>query len=297
MAAIPSVVYGLWGLFWLQERSSPSPSGSAPISAGSRSSRCPTSIQRSAGHPHGLSPPRRCSRVSWLSMMVAPIASSIMREVFSQAPMGEREGAYALGASKWGMIRSVVYPLRGWAASSAARCWASAGARRDDRGVSRDLADLRHQLAGALHRHQLDQFADRPPLRGSDAVRGLRSDGGGLVLFAMTMLVNFVPDTSSSAPGRVRRARTGDDDDTDLLRRRADSPPACTCPVATPARTSPPRWPDPRRAHPETRRMLSGTAATTVTSSGSSEPGRQRSRRRPGWSRRSCRSRGRCRSC
>jgi phosphate transport system permease protein len=43
--------------------------------------------------------------------MVAPIAASIMREVFSQAPVGEREGAYALGSSKWGMIRSVVYPF------------------------------------------------------------------------------------------------------------------------------------------------------------------------------------------
>ena len=46
-----------------------------------------------------------------VSMMVAPIAASIMREVFSQAPVGEREGAYALGSSKWGMIRSVVYPF------------------------------------------------------------------------------------------------------------------------------------------------------------------------------------------
>jgi phosphate transport system permease protein len=44
-------------------------------------------------------------------MMVAPIACSIMREVFAQAPVGEREGALALGASKWGMIRSVVYPF------------------------------------------------------------------------------------------------------------------------------------------------------------------------------------------
>ena len=42
--------------------------------------------------------------------MVTPIACSIMREVFSQAPPGEREGAYALGATKWGMIRSVVLP-------------------------------------------------------------------------------------------------------------------------------------------------------------------------------------------
>ena len=34
-----------------------------------------------------------------------------MRESFSQAPVGEREGAYALGSTRWGMIRSVVLPF------------------------------------------------------------------------------------------------------------------------------------------------------------------------------------------
>jgi phosphate transport system permease protein len=34
-----------------------------------------------------------------------------MRESFSQAPHGEREGAYALGATRWGMVRSVVVPF------------------------------------------------------------------------------------------------------------------------------------------------------------------------------------------
>ena len=43
--------------------------------------------------------------------MVAPIAGSIMREVFSQAPLGEHEGAYALGVTRWGMIKTVVYPF------------------------------------------------------------------------------------------------------------------------------------------------------------------------------------------
>ncbi len=43
--------------------------------------------------------------------MVTPIACSIMREAFSQAPLGEREGAYALGATRWGMIRAVVLPF------------------------------------------------------------------------------------------------------------------------------------------------------------------------------------------
>jgi phosphate transport system permease protein len=43
--------------------------------------------------------------------MVVPIQCAIMREVFSQAPAGEREGALALGATRWGMIRSVVLPF------------------------------------------------------------------------------------------------------------------------------------------------------------------------------------------
>ncbi|HEY2795689.1 MAG TPA: ABC transporter permease subunit, partial [Micromonosporaceae bacterium] len=46
-----------------------------------------------------------------VGLMVAPIACSIMREAFGQAPQGEREGAYALGATRWGMIRSVVLPF------------------------------------------------------------------------------------------------------------------------------------------------------------------------------------------
>ena len=44
-------------------------------------------------------------------MMVTPITCSIMREVFMQAPLGEREGALALGATRWGMIRTVVLPF------------------------------------------------------------------------------------------------------------------------------------------------------------------------------------------
>ena len=46
-----------------------------------------------------------------VALMVAPIICSVMREVFSQAPSGEREGAYALGSTKWGMIRTVVLPF------------------------------------------------------------------------------------------------------------------------------------------------------------------------------------------
>jgi phosphate transport system permease protein len=44
-------------------------------------------------------------------MMVIPIACSIMRGVFAAAPLGEREAAYALGSTRWGMIRTVVLPF------------------------------------------------------------------------------------------------------------------------------------------------------------------------------------------
>ena len=37
-----------------------------------------------------------------VSLMVIPIITSLSRQVFSQAPQGEREAAYALGATRWG---------------------------------------------------------------------------------------------------------------------------------------------------------------------------------------------------
>ena len=46
-----------------------------------------------------------------VSTMVIPMACSVMLSVFAQAPVGEREGAIALGASRWGVIRAVVLPF------------------------------------------------------------------------------------------------------------------------------------------------------------------------------------------
>jgi phosphate transport system permease protein len=46
-----------------------------------------------------------------VAMMVMPMACAVMRQVFSQTPPGEKEAALALGATKWGMIRSVVLPF------------------------------------------------------------------------------------------------------------------------------------------------------------------------------------------
>jgi phosphate transport system permease protein len=111
MAAIPSVVYGLWGMFWLEGQVLPIaqwistyfgwlPIFAAPDFDPDDPLATPTVFTASALIA-GLV----------VAMMVAPIAASIMREVFAQAPVGEREGALALGSTKWGMIRVVVYPF------------------------------------------------------------------------------------------------------------------------------------------------------------------------------------------
>ncbi|MFC8668309.1 phosphate ABC transporter permease subunit PstC, partial [Streptomyces sp. NPDC057199] len=111
MAAVPSVVYGLWGVFFLEGKVLPTARwiatyfGWIPVfevdGADPRDPLAPETVYTSSTFIAGLV----------VGMMVAPIICSIMREVFSQAPAGEREGAYALGATRWGMIRSVVLPF------------------------------------------------------------------------------------------------------------------------------------------------------------------------------------------
>jgi phosphate transport system permease protein len=46
-----------------------------------------------------------------LAIMIIPIVTSVAREVFSQTPLDRIQAAYALGATKWSMIRAVVLPF------------------------------------------------------------------------------------------------------------------------------------------------------------------------------------------
>jgi phosphate transport system permease protein len=118
MAAVPSVVYGLWGFFLLQpvlmvrgETGEGLPRwlstyfGWIPFlrvdAADPRDPLSSATAYTSSTFMAGIV----------VAMMVTPIICSIMREVFSQAPVGEREAAFALGATRWGMIRSVVLPF------------------------------------------------------------------------------------------------------------------------------------------------------------------------------------------
>jgi phosphate transport system permease protein len=111
MAAIPSVVFGLWGFFFLQQSIVPVSRwisqyfGWIPAFAvdgvDPTDPLATTTVYTSSTFIAGIV----------VGIMVTPIVTSIMREVFSQTPVGEREGALALGATRWAMIRNVVLPF------------------------------------------------------------------------------------------------------------------------------------------------------------------------------------------
>jgi phosphate transport system permease protein len=111
MAAVPSVVYGLWGLFLMQghlvgvSRWINTFFGWIPFfqvtGADPNSPRSSASVYTASAFIAGVV----------VAMMVMPIQCVVMREVFSQVPAGEREGAFALGSTRWGMIRVVSIPF------------------------------------------------------------------------------------------------------------------------------------------------------------------------------------------
>jgi len=100
LAAVPSIVYGLWGLIifrpvvrpledWLSTRL-----GWLPLFA-------PTGITGGTIMFIGVV----------LAIMILPIVTAISREVFAQTPTTHKESALALGATRWEMIRTAVLPF------------------------------------------------------------------------------------------------------------------------------------------------------------------------------------------
>lgn len=110
MAAVPSVVFGLWGVFFLQASVIPVAQwistyfGWIPIFAVSGDNGevlTEASAFTSSAFIAGIV----------VGLMVVPTQTSVMREAFSQAPAGEREAAFALGSTRWVMISNVVLPF------------------------------------------------------------------------------------------------------------------------------------------------------------------------------------------
>jgi len=100
LAAIPSIVYGLWGIFVLVpavralETSLPDALRQLPFFS---------------GPPLGLG---MLSAALILAIMVIPFSSSVAREVLKSVPAAQREAAYALGATRFEAIRAALFFAR-----------------------------------------------------------------------------------------------------------------------------------------------------------------------------------------
>lgn len=99
LAAIPSVVYGLWGLFVL-----------VPFL---RRVVMPGMVALSGALPFLSGPaygPSLIAAAIVLAIMILPYIASVSREVLVAVPRSQREAALALGATRWEMIRDAVLP-------------------------------------------------------------------------------------------------------------------------------------------------------------------------------------------
>ena len=101
LAAIPSVIYGIWGLFFLEPNL-------VATSSWLTSNLGFVPILQTTG-PNYAGSAFMAGLV--VALMITPILTSVIREVFSETPVAEKEAALALGSSRWGMIRTVVLPF------------------------------------------------------------------------------------------------------------------------------------------------------------------------------------------
>jgi phosphate transport system permease protein len=197
MAALPSILYGLWGLFWLMprfigtERWISDHLGFIPFL------KVPGDFQ-----PGSFENSIFLAGVV-VSLMVIPIVASISREVFSQAPQGEREAAYALGSTRWGMIRTVVLPYGRGGMIGAVML-----------GFGRAMGET---IVIALIISQVFRVVTHPLQSGGNSIAALiAQDAGdsspamisaliaaGLVLFVVTLIVNAIAGVI------VARSRSG----------------------------------------------------------------------------------------
>jgi phosphate transport system permease protein len=100
LAAIPSVVIGLWGILVL-----------GPVLR----DHVEPALHSALGFIPLFGPPSSSgssvfTAIIVLTIMILPIVSSISRELFLGVPSEQKEGALALGATRWEMVRGVMFP-------------------------------------------------------------------------------------------------------------------------------------------------------------------------------------------
>jgi phosphate transport system permease protein len=196
MAAIPSIVYALWGIAFLMGRLTGLESWMArhlafiPIFHVTGASTALPSVFTDSPFIVG----------AVVSLMVIPIITSLTREFYSMAPQSEREAAYALGSTRWGMVRTVVIPFGRSGAIGASLL-----------GMGRALGDavvisfLISVVVGSINTHIFASGGNSIPYMiilhypSSTWLPALMA--AGLVLFVLTLIINVF---GSMVTGRSR---------------------------------------------------------------------------------------------
>lgn len=182
LAAIPSVIYGLWGGLVLV----PSVFGAADAV-----SKALGWIPLFSGP--ASNPPRTVGTVAIvLAVMVIPIITSVSRDLFKQTPVLLQEAALGLGATRWEMIRLAVLPFAKSGVVSAAMLGLG-------RALGETMAVLMILSPGRSFSLNLFKASQNQTIAANIAAQFPEADdmgvsvliATGLVLFVITFLVNF----------------------------------------------------------------------------------------------------------
>jgi phosphate transport system permease protein len=185
LAAVPSIVYGLWGIAVLGPKLVPAAGwlnghlGAVPLFADGNVSIAGGGTIFTAGVVLGI--------------MILPIITAVTREVFAQTPRTQIEGALALGATRWEMLRTTVLPFgrSGYVAASMLGLGRALGEtvavliilRAASRPAGLSLFDGGYTFASKIA-SAAAEFSEPLPTGAYIAA--------GLVLFLLTMVVNAV---------------------------------------------------------------------------------------------------------
>jgi phosphate transport system permease protein len=184
LAAIPSVVYGLWGIFVFL------PSVAAPLADTLFKILGEISWLPFFSGPPSASGASRLAAGIILGVMVIPTIASVTRDVFLAIPNSQREASLALGSTRWEMIWQVLIPyglsgILGAVILGLGRALGETMAVTMVIGnsIEGSLSILRpgYTMASII----ANEFAEAVSLLHSEALIQI-----GLVLFALTLLLN-----------------------------------------------------------------------------------------------------------
>lgn len=186
LAAVPSVVFGLWGLLVL-----------APVLVGfygavSRATEGVPVLGSLFGGPVNGKSYFTAGIV--LALMISPIITSLVREVFETVPRAQKEAALALGATRWETIRQAVFPhsragMIGAVMLGLGRAMGETIAAALVIGSSPQITARLFGAGDAMAAVIANQFGEAGGVHRSALI------GLGVVLFAVTVLVNVVAQT------------------------------------------------------------------------------------------------------